>query len=102
LEKRGVSGPPMVMRQEHNELRPRKHALKDLVDRVESGDFAAFKTRLHELVGFIVPVLRDHIFKENNILYPTALEVIGPDDEIWQRLKDECDEIGYCCFTPEA
>jgi uncharacterized protein len=102
MEERGVYGPPTVMRQEHNELRPRKHELKELVEHVGEKDFDAFKQRLSELVGFIVPVLRDHIFKENNILYPAALQVIGSDADIWQRLKDACDEIGYCCFTPEA
>ncbi len=102
LEKRGVYGPPAVMRQEHDQLRPRKHELKELVERVGKMDFDAFKERLGELVGFIVPTLRDHIFKENNILYPTALQVIGSDAEVWQRLKAECDETGYCCFTPEA
>jgi hypothetical protein len=65
-------------------------------------DFDAFKERLDELVGFLAPMLRDHIFKENNPFYPMALEVIGPDAEVWQRLKAECDEIGYCCFTPQA
>jgi len=102
LEQRGVDGPPAVMRQEHNQLRPRKRELKEMTEQVGEMDFDAFKERLDELAGFIVPVLRDHIFKENNILYPTALQVIGPDAEVWQRLKDECDEIGYCCFTPEA
>ena len=100
LEKRGVHGPPAVMREEHNQLRPRKHALKELADHAGEGDFAAFKRRLDELVLFIVPTLRDHIFKENNILYPTALQVVE-DQSIWQKLKHECDEIGYCCFTPE-
>ena len=44
--------------------------------------------------------LRDHIFKENNILYPTALEVIK-ENSVWKKMKDDCDKIGYCCFTPE-
>ena len=56
---------------------------------------------MNELAGFIVPTLREHIYKENNILYPAALQVIE-DDRVWQKLKDECDSIGYCCFTPEA
>jgi DUF438 domain-containing protein len=46
-----------------------------------------------------VPALRDHIFKENNVLYPAALEVIE-DESVWTRLKQECDKIGYCCFKP--
>ncbi|MBN1361758.1 MAG: DUF438 domain-containing protein [Sedimentisphaerales bacterium] len=101
LEKRGVHGPPTVMRAEHAELRPRKHALKQLCERGARMDFEDFKRQLAELAGFIVPTLREHIAKENNILYPTALQVID-DDTVWQRLKAACDEIGYCCFTPEA
>lgn len=101
MEKRGVHGPPTVMRAEHDQLRPRKHALKELSGRGTQVDFQDFKHQLAELVGFIVPTLREHIAKENNILYPTALQVID-DDAVWQRLKAACDEIGYCCFTPEA
>ena len=101
LEKRGMYGPPMVMRGEHQQLRPRKHALKELVEGVDRHDFADFKLQLGALVGFIVPTLREHIYKENNILYPAALQVIE-DEQVWQRLKGDCDAIGYCCFTPEA
>lgn len=104
LEKRGVHGPPTVMRAEHDELRPRKHALQELSERLNSAgfeDFREFKRQLADLVGFIVPTLREHIAKENNILYPTALQVIA-DEAVWNRLKTACDEIGYCCFAPQA
>jgi hemerythrin-like domain-containing protein len=90
-----------MMREEHKQLRPRKRELKKLVETVDRQDFADFKRRLNELAGFIVPTLREHIYKENNILYPAALQVID-DDRVWQKLKAECDSIGYCCFTPEA
>ena len=99
LEKKGVYGPQAVMEEEHKQLRPKKHELKELAEKAEKGDFENFKEQLNELVTFIVPMLRDHIFKENNILYPTALEVIE-DDSVWARLKKACDEIGYCCFNP--
>jgi uncharacterized protein len=101
LEKRGMYGPPLVMREEHKQLRPRKHELKDLVENVDRREFRDFQRRLNELAGFIVPTLREHIYKENNILYPAALQVIE-DDSVWQKLKSACDAIGYCCFTPEA
>lgn len=101
LEKRGVHGPPAVMRAEHDQLRPRKHALKELCKGAEAMEFDEFKRQLADLAGFIVPTLREHIAKENNILYPTALQVID-DETVWQRLKAACDEIGYCCFTPDA
>ena len=100
LERKGVQGPPMIMRQEHTQLREYKQKLKTLAEDAEKPDFNEFKQRLGKIVEFIVPTLREHIFKENNILYPAALQVIE-DENIWSRLKTECDRIGYCCFTPQ-
>jgi DUF438 domain-containing protein len=100
LEDAGVYGPPAVMREEHRQLRERKHALKELSEQVGKMDLAEFKRELQELVQGIVMPLREHIFKENNILYPTALQVLK-DESVWEELKKECDKIGYCCFTPE-
>jgi len=99
LEERGVYGPTVIMKEEHAQLRARKQELEKLADNVSEMDFEDFKSRLAEVVDYIVPTLRDHIFKENNILYPTALKVID-ERAIWLRLKKECDKIGYCCFTP--
>ncbi len=96
-----MQGPPMVMREEHKQLRPRKRELKELVQDFDGQDFKGFQRRLDALANFIVPTLREHIYKENNILYPAALQIID-DAGVWQRLKAECDAIGYCCFTPEA
>lgn len=100
IEKRGVFGPPQVMRMEHEDLRRRKEELKELAETVGKTDFDTFKRRLDTVANFITFTLRDHIFKENNILYPTALQVI-PEDEVWREMRMACDKIGYCCFTPE-
>jgi len=101
VERRGVFGPPQVMRMEHEELRARKQEIRQLAERVGAMDFGAFKSRLNAASKFIVLTLRDHIFKENNILYPAAVQVIR-DAEQWQRMKAACDAIGYCCFTPKV
>lgn len=100
LESRGLHGPPMMMRQEHVQLRQYKQQLKELAADPAQLEFNEFKRQLDETVEFILPMLREHIFKENNILYPAAVEVIE-DENIWVKLKDECDKIGYCCFTPQ-
>lgn len=100
LEKRGVTGPPHIMRMEHQDLRRYKGDLKSLAQSAGDMNFAEFKRRLDAVARPLVPTLRDHIFKENNILYPTAVQVIG-DAQVWERMKEECDKIGYCCFTPE-
>ena len=99
LEKRGVFGPPQVMLQEHEELRKNKHELKRLITEASSLGFNDLKKQLNANAEFLVFNLRDHIFKENNILFPKSLEVIT-EAEIWQKMKLAADKIGYCCFTP--
>lgn len=99
LEALGISGPPRIMRLEHNQLRPRKKELVEITAHVQDMDFADFKKRVNELVNFIVFNMRDHIFKENYILYPSAFQAIK-DQRQWENMKQRCDEIGYCCFTP--
>jgi len=100
LESRGLYGPPQVMRIEHNEIRPKKKELKELASSVQNLDFNIFKEKLDDVSNFIIATLSEHIYKENNILYPMAAETIN-DDEIWKQMKERCDKIGYCCFTPE-
>jgi len=43
-------------------------------------------------------ILPNHFYKENNILFPTALQVFTEQE--WVDSRKEFDEIGYCCFTP--
>jgi len=100
LERRGVLGPPEVMRLEHAELRKKKEELKEISQSFNKENFVVLKERLEEISNFIITFLRNHIFKENNILFPIALEVITEPD-VWQKMKIECDKIGYCCFTPK-
>jgi hypothetical protein len=103
-EKRGIFGPTEVMRREHEELRKEKKKLKELSELSEKEIkkcFRKFREKFNKISEFILSVLREHIFKENNILYPMAFEVIK-EKEIWQRIKKECDKIGYCCFTPKG
>lgn len=100
VESRGVTGPTRIMVMEHEDLRRYKHDIEDLAKNVESMDFTEFKNRLNASSKLLIMTLRDHIFKENNILYPTSLEVIKEAKD-WEKLKEACDKIGYCCFTPE-
>ncbi|MDK2855789.1 MAG: uncharacterized protein PWQ86_1002 [Bacillota bacterium] len=99
LEKRGITGPPRIMRLEHDALRAKKKHLLELAEKASSLDYAEFKRELKETADYIIFNLREHIFKENTILYPAALKAI-PEKEVWERLKEEADAIGYCCFTP--
>jgi DUF438 domain-containing protein len=99
IEEKGIAGPPMVMRHEHEELRIRKKSLKELAEKSDM-DFKAFQETLNTLSSYLTGVLREHIQKENGILYPMALEIIA-DDAVWKQMKEACDAIGYCSFTPK-
>lgn len=98
LEKHGITEPPAIMWLEHNQLREKKKLLQSLIENHDRMDFREFKTQLGDLASSISRILSSHIFKENNILFPTALRVITEQE--WKEMRMEFDEIGYCCFTP--
>jgi len=99
LEKHGISEPPAIMWAEHNELRDKKKKLIELTKSIDKLDFKQFQKQLVETVNYIAETLTSHIHKENNILYPAALATTT--EEEWKDIKEQCDELGYCSFTPE-
>ncbi|EKN37628.1 hypothetical protein CFSAN001627_25181 [Clostridium botulinum CFSAN001627] len=101
MEKREITGPTRIMRMEHDDLRVRKKELKRLSENADKMEFDEFKNKVDEVSKYIIFNLRDHIFKENYILYPSSLEAIKGKN-IWDDMKKRCDEIGYCSFTFES
>lgn len=97
LEKHGVTEPPAVMWMEHNQIREVKKNLQNLVEKWNTIHFDEFKAKLADAAEPLCEILPRHFFKENNILFPTALKVIT--DSEWIDVRKEFDEIGYCCFT---
>lgn len=98
VEKAGMLGPPRVMRQEHEEYLERKRRLGELVDGRDEMEFDEFARELREIGRYLVEGMRDHIAKENNVLYPAALRAV--DSEAWDGVKSTFDQLGYCSFTP--
>jgi PAS domain S-box-containing protein len=98
MEKHGVSEPPAIMWMEHNRIREIKKKLHNLVEKWNTMPYSDFKKRLSQDAGPLCSVLPDHFFKENNILFPTALQVVT--DREWEDIRREFDEIGYPSFTP--
>ena len=98
LEKHGVTEPPAIMWTEHNQIREKKRQLSKLLEDLNTVNFQRFKRQLGEIASALNSFLSSHFFKENNILFPTALQVIT--DKEWNAIRNEFDEIGYCCFTP--
>lgn len=92
LEAKGITGPQRIMVQDHDRYWPLKQELKRLAENVDRN-----QERIKQVGDKLVQGLRDHIFKENNLLYPTALKHL----EDWDEIKQESEEIGYCCFSPD-
>ena len=98
LEKHGISEPPAIMWIEHNQLREKKKQLKALIENATKMGFSDFKRQLGELAKAVGDMLNSHIYKENNILFPAAQRVVTERE--WTAVREDFDEIGYCCFTP--
>jgi len=98
LEKHGVTQPPAIMWMEHDEIREIEKGLYKLIDEYQSMAFSDFSKQLEEAATSLANLLSSHIYKENNILYPTVLRVITESE--WKNAREQFDELGYCCFTP--
>ena len=98
LERHGVTEPPAVMKADHVEFLARKRALYRLARSPGEVPFEEFREGVIVNGGYIAEELKGHIFKEDNILYQIALQILTAED--WKEVQRECDKIGYCCFSP--
>jgi DUF438 domain-containing protein len=98
LEKHGITEPPVIMWTEHNHIREEKKKLNTLVQKHRVVGFHDFKETLLRVSDALNEMLQSHFFKENNTLFPTAMQVVAENE--WPDVRKEFDEIGYCCFTP--
>ncbi len=99
MEEYNITEPPEIMKEEHKELKKRKIMLDKIVNKNKKVTYSVFVRKVEEAGGYLIKELPSHIYKEDNILYPMALQVIKK--ERWLKIKEGCDKIGYCCFTPK-
>jgi hemerythrin-like domain-containing protein len=90
------AGPVRVMLQEHELGRAHVRATAEALPRAAAGDAAATRVVAENLAGWAA-LLRSHIAKEDNILYPMAEQALTPEDmaelaESFERV--EHDEMG--------
>jgi len=100
LEKHGITEPPAIMWMEHDKIRGVKKQLRSLVEKRDTISFQDLKGQLSETAKTLGEFLSSHFFKENNILFPAAMQVVTSEE--WEEAKKEFNEIGYCCFTPST
>jgi len=73
-------------------------AVKDLVKLVMAFNqipFETFRTRLLSTIRYLCPLLREHLFHEDRVLFPLAISSVR-DNATWERLRHICNEIDYC------
>jgi len=100
LDKHGIKEPPAIMWMEHDQIRELKKGIYRLFDGRKEMDADQLKKRLKEAAIGLAEMLSNHFFKENNILYPAAMDVISEDE--WAAISKEFEDVGYCCFTPKS
>ncbi len=99
LEKHGVTQPPKIMWIDHDRIRDIEKNLYSLLEKKEELEYEEFVKLFHNYAHGLAEMLASHFSKENKVLFPTAMQVCTDDE--WIEMRNQFDDIGYCCFTPE-
>lgn len=83
---------------EHQGIPKGKKTPGELFDRHAELGFDRSKNQLADVATELHGLLSSHFFKENNILFQLALQLLSPSE--WPENKAEFDNIGYCSFAP--
>ncbi|MGG1444746.1 DUF438 domain-containing protein [Brevibacillus laterosporus] len=95
LEKYGIYGPTKVMWGVDDSIRS---AIKDVKQKLTN--YSGDKKAALDGIAFVISEVNEMIFKEENILFPMALQTLTEDE--WVKIAHESDEIGYCLTGPDA
>jgi hemerythrin-like domain-containing protein len=90
------AGPLAVMLHEHELGRGAVRAIAEALDRVKHGEAAAGSDLAAALLGY-VELLRNHISKEDNVLFPMADRILPAEEQVDLAVlfdKVEEEEIG--------
>lgn len=89
LQSKGINGTPSVLKRDHERLESLKERFLKYAKNPEGNE-----EELIKLIDSLPYLLREHIFKENTILYPIAIEKL----EDWDSILKEAKKIGFCQF----
>ncbi|PHA58659.1 PAS domain S-box protein [Bacillus wiedmannii] len=93
LEKYGIYGPTQVMWGIDDVIR---NAIKDVKQALTN--YNGDKKTVLDGIYFVIREITEMIFKEENILFPMALQTLTEDE--WIKIAHESDGIGYCLSDP--
>ncbi|WP_026576087.1 DUF438 domain-containing protein [Bacillus sp. UNC438CL73TsuS30] len=93
LEKYGIYGPSTNMWRIDDFIRD---AIKDAKQKLSH--YEGDKQGIVQVVTYIINEVNDMIYREENILFPMALNNLTEDE--WVKIAHESDEIGFCLTEP--
>lgn len=99
FEKNDLPGPAMVMWGKHDEVR---NLLRETIAGLQQAErMSAAEAKAYCLftVTPAIEAVDDMIYKEEKILFPTALDLLTEQD--WYEIYLQSDEYGYCLYAPE-
>ncbi|MTI96474.1 MAG: DUF438 domain-containing protein [Firmicutes bacterium] len=99
LEKQGISGPSTVMWAIHDDIRGQLKKTRRLLADTGPEMSADLRNSISELVEPMHHTIKELFYKEENIMFPTSLEVLSEQD--WVEIYEQSDEIGYTLIEPE-
>lgn len=94
LEKYGITAPPKVMWGVDDEIRD---GIKDV--KRSLAEYKGNKDGIARKFSDVIDKVNEMIFKEENILFPMALETLAEDE--WFKIAEESEELGYFLIKPD-
>ena len=98
LERHGFTGPSSVMWAIHDEVRAGWKELGRLLAAGPGEDAAAFARRVAEVWRPLETAIREMFYKEDHILFPTALDKLEPEE--WRAIRAQEAEVGFSYVEP--
>jgi uncharacterized protein len=95
LERYGIFGPSTNMWRIDDYIRDSIKLAK-----LKLTNYSGDKEAVIEAVAFIISEVSGMIYREENILFPMALNNLTEDE--WVKIAHESDEIGFCLTEPAA
>lgn len=98
LERKGFAGPSTVMWAIHDDIRGGWKALVALLETGPGEDVEDFRARVEGVFRPMATAIREMFYKEENILFPTSLQLLTEED--WRAIRAQEAEVGYAYVQP--
>lgn len=99
LEKQEITGPPKVMWGKHDETRSYLKAAMEAISVQDEFTPDEVLAIAEMILNPAVQAVRDMIMKEEEILFPMAMDKLSEDD--WYHVYQQTLEFGYCLYDPQ-